>query len=647
MVSPTALHIAADQRQRRKERLLFFSLVILVVLSLMGYQLWAGYQAQKRGAESEARNYAAIMEARLDATLRRIDADMLDMMSDFPMAALNKQAVPRYARKLNAELKSHRVNFQELAGLRIFDANGDQLYAAASAPATGLNVADRNYFRQLRDNPQSGLVFSSVMPGRYTPGQTILVAARALTDARGLFRGVLVSAIALNEFENLFQSLHIGAQGLLVIRRSDNFQTVVRWPPMVSDINRELPRGVPTRVVVESGQKEGVFEFAARTDDVVRIFGFRVLERYPFYVVAALAHEDVMASWRKIALSIAISGVLLLGMLTNFLYRLWRSEGREAQMLTDLAASGDKVRLLASVFEHSNEAIMITDRNNCIVETNPAFSRLTGYSFDDVRGRNPRVLSSGRTTKEAYQAMWRSIRETGTWRGELWDKNKDGSVYPKWLTISVIEDEEGHVEYHIANFIDISERKNAEEKIAYLAHHDALTGLSNRHSLEDRLDQVLAMARREHSRVTMMFIDMDRFKSINDSFGHHAGDGLLKEVAARLVSSVRESDVVARLGGDEFVVMLNKVDASMVMSLAEKIRNALAQPYDIEGHALYSTPSIGVATFPDDGADADTLMKHADTAMYCAKLAGRNAIRVFSADMNVAATLPRAPEDRP
>ena len=647
MVSSAALHIAADQRQRRRKRLVFLSLAILVVLFLIGYQLWAGYQVERQGAEVATRNYAAIIEARLDATLRRIDADMLDMMHDLPLAALSKQAEPRYARALNAELMSHRVNFRELQGLRIFDTNGDQLYAAAGAPTTRPNVAERNYFRVLRDNPQAGLVFSEVIPARFTRGQFLVVAARALTDARGIFRGVMVAAISLNEFEKLFQSLDIGPNGLVAIRRSDNFQGVVRWPPMAADVNRVLPQGTPTRDVVETGQKAGTFEFSATSDGVVRIFSFRVLDQYPFYVTAALAHDDVLANWRKTALAVGFSGVLLLGLLANFLYQLWRSETREAQMLKVLSVSGERIRLLASVFEHSNEAIMITDRDNCIVETNPAFSRLTGYSLDDIRGHNPRVLSSGRATKEEYQAMWRSIRETGSWRGELWDKNKDGAVYPKWLTISVMHDERGAVEYYIANFVDISERKNVEEKMAYLAHHDVLTGLSNRYNLQGRLEQVLAMARREKSRVAMMFIDMDRFKSINDNFGHHVGDGLLKEVAKRLMLSVRKGDVVARLGGDEFVVVLNQVDTTMICKLAENIRNALAQPYDTEGHVLHSSPSIGVATFPDDGADADTLMKNADTAMYCAKLAGRNAIKLFSADMSAVVKIPGASGNRP
>jgi diguanylate cyclase (GGDEF)-like protein/PAS domain S-box-containing protein len=647
MVSTDSLLVAAKLRKRRKSRMLFLSMAILLAMSLLGYQLWVGYQAEMRGAEIATRNYAAIIEAQLDATLRRADADMLDLTRKLPMAALSKQAVPPYARELNEVLHAKLVNFPELEAMRIFDADGDQLYAAASAAAPRPNVADRSYFRLLRDNPQLGLVFSEVIAARFTRGQSIVIAARALTDDRGIFRGAVATAISLDEFEKLFKSLDIGPQGLVAIRRSDNFQGVVRWPLLVTDTNRELPRGIPIRDVVESGQKKGTFEFSASSDGIERIFSFRVLDRYPFYVTAAMAQDDVLATWRKTALAVGISGLLLLGLLANFLYRLWRSEAREEQVLAELAASGDRIRLLASVFEHSSEAIMISDHNNCILETNPAFSSLTGYSGDEVRGQSPRMLSADRSTVEEREAMWQTIRDTGFWQGEMWDKRKDGSVYPKWLMISTLKGGGGDFDYYISSFTDISERKAAADEIKRLAHHDTLTGLSNRYNLQGRLDQAVAMARREKTRVALMFIDMDRFKSINDSFGHHVGDGLLKEVAKRLLSSVRESDVVARLGGDEFVVVLNKVDISMVGKLAEKIRNALAQAYDIEGHELHSTPSIGVATFPDDGANSDTLMKNADTAMYCAKLAGRNAIKIFHGDMSTAVITPRAPEDRP
>jgi diguanylate cyclase (GGDEF)-like protein/PAS domain S-box-containing protein len=293
--------------------------------------------------------------------------------------------------------------------------------------------------------------------------------------------------------------------------------------------------------------------------------------------------------------------------------------------------------LMDSVFEHSAEAILITDSHNRIIETNPAFTRLTGYSQEEAFGRNPGFLSSGQTTPEQYREMWVTLRETGCWQGEIWDKRKDGSTFPKWLTISTAYDSDGTVCNYIANFTDLSERKEAAERLAHLAHHDPLTDLLNRHALEKHLDTTLAAAKRDSNCVGLVLIDMDRFKDINDTLGHHIGDGLLIKIAERLKDCVRASDIVARLGGDEFVVVLQDIENPMaVAGVASKLCRNVGEPYEISGHSLYSTPSIGIAMFPGDGEDAETLMRHADAAMYHAKSQGRNNFQFFNDSMNEA-----------
>ncbi len=291
--------------------------------------------------------------------------------------------------------------------------------------------------------------------------------------------------------------------------------------------------------------------------------------------------------------------------------------------------------LAAHVFKHSGEAIMITDHDNHIIDVNPAFTRLTGYPMEEVRGKDPRFLSAGNTPREVYLAMWQSIREQGFWQGELWDRRKDGAIYPKELIISVVRNVRGGIDYYLASFIDISERKAAEERLEQVAHHDALTGLFNRFSLQERLEQALATAHREKRAAAVMFIDMDRFKVINDTLGHAVGDELLIEVGRRLSGNVRESDIVARLGGDEFVVVLTEVEnATAAARVADKLLGALGKVYQLGEHELHSTPSIGLALYPDDGNDSVSLMKNADTAMYHAKAQGRNNAQFFTATMN-------------
>jgi len=297
-----------------------------------------------------------------------------------------------------------------------------------------------------------------------------------------------------------------------------------------------------------------------------------------------------------------------------------------------------QLRLAAHVFDYSGEAILITDRDNLIIEVNPAFTRLTGYVIDEVRGKNPRLLSSGRTTREEYQAMWQAVTEKGMWQGEMWDRHKNGEIYPKMLTISTVRNVRGEIDYHIASFSDIREQKAVEERIRHIAHHDALTGLPNRLHLSIALEQALANAHRKRTELAVMFIDMDRFKLINDTLGHHVGDLLLIEVAKRLRGCVRESDIVARLGGDEFVVVITGITEKMVAaSVAGKLLCALSELYEIDEHQLHSSPSIGISVFPHDGQDAKTLMKNADAAMYHAKDQGRNNAQYFTAEMNTAA----------
>jgi len=307
--------------------------------------------------------------------------------------------------------------------------------------------------------------------------------------------------------------------------------------------------------------------------------------------------------------------------------------------VTERKATEERLLLAEQVFDNSPVAIMITDRENHIISVNGSFVRITGYAEDEVLGRDPGVFGSGLHNAEFFKRMWLSLGETDFWEGEIWDRRKTGEIYPKWMTINVVRDREDASRVHyVSIFSDITERKQAEEHIHHLAHHDPLTTLPNRMELEARLEQSIAAADRNRHSVAVMFLDLDRFKTINDTLGHHVGDLLLIEVARRLRQTVRSSDTVARLGGDEFVVVLPALEAPAVATtVAGSILAALGQPYLIESHVLHSTPSIGVSIYPQDGNDVGTVMKYADTAMYHAKEMGRNGFQFFSPEMNRAA----------
>ena len=737
---------------------LWFALISLVGggFVLLAFVLWSAYQNVWSEARDVAISQSELVEARLDSTLRRVEATLDDLAERITVEAYHPSRGAHFRAKIETELERARHVFPEVAGFRVIDARGDVLYRSGGGEYA--NLADRSYFTMPQRSTDIGLVFSEVITSRIT-GRPTIVAARAVRRADGSFLGVISAAIELEHFESLFRSVRLGETGAIAVRRRDEHTLVVRYPAMPKEINRPLDAAHPVVKHLLSGERTGILDFVAQSDGVRRLYGLRVLERYPFYVLAGLAERDVMAAWRERAVLVLLLGSgLFVGMIavviglyrsqrreqaaaqalrlkderltaaqriaqmgsweiqlpkmsvrcSDELYRIfelaqgpeWSNyadymaqvhpEDREMvdQTLRDTIATGkpatlrhrllmpdgrikfvlecceaeyaddgtplrvigtsqdvtsqqemtSRMLLLASAVQYSGEAILITDADNRIVEVNPAFIQLTGYEASEAIGRNPSFLSAGRTTREEYAQLWSCLAEHGFWQGEIWDRRKDGAVYPKWMSISVIRDDEGGVRYYVAHFTDVSSERAAEERLHHIAHHDVLTGLFNRFSLKGHLDQALAAARRDASKVALLFIDLDRFKVINDTLGHHIGDLLLIEVARRLESCVRDSDVVARLGGDEFVIMLTGItQTSAIASVAEKLVFNIGCSYHIEGFDLYTSPSIGIAIYPTDGPDGETLMKNADAAMYHAKMAGRNNFQFFDQKMNDAA----------
>ena len=738
---------------------LWVALIALMVggFFLLAYVLWSAYQDVWADARLVASSQAEMLDARFDATLRRVEATLDDLAVRIPVEAYGASGIDDFRGSIEGELERTRQAFPEVAGFRVVNAAGDLLYRSGDGGYT--NIADRSYFRSLKENSAAGLVFSEVLVSRIT-GRPTLVAARAVRTHQGRFVGLISAAIELTYFEGLFRSARVGASGALAIWHSDLHTLIVHHPPIPRDLNQQLDPQHPILQRFQAGERQGIIEFNAQVDGVRRVYAFRQLQRYPFFVQAGLAKEDVMVAWRQRALLVTLlGGVLFLGLILvviglyrsqrrehlvtqelrrnderlnaaqriaqlgsweielpsrrvrcsaelfrifeipeavqpaalyadflahvhpddrervdktfeeliatrqpmTFKHRLLMPDGRVKHVLEcgelETAAGGvplkiigtsqdvtaeqemsSQMQLLASAVQYSGEAILITDVNNRIVTVNPAFTQLTGYEAAEAIGRNPGFLSAGRTTPEEYAQLWSSLNERGFWQGEIWDRRKDGAVYPKWMSISVIRNEEGSVRYYVAHFTDVSSERAAEERLHHIAHHDVLTGLFNRYSLKGHLDQALAAARRDGSRVALLFIDLDRFKVINDTLGHHVGDELLIEVGRRLQETVRDSDVVARLGGDEFVIMLTGIEhSSSVAVVAEKLVFNIGCSYLIGGFDLYTSPSIGVAIYPTDGQDGETLMKNADAAMYHAKMAGRNNFQFFDQKMNDAA----------
>jgi diguanylate cyclase (GGDEF)-like protein/PAS domain S-box-containing protein len=294
----------------------------------------------------------------------------------------------------------------------------------------------------------------------------------------------------------------------------------------------------------------------------------------------------------------------------------------------------EQLRMNATVFDTTSEGIMVTDTDNLIKTVNPAFCRITGYEAEEVVGRSPNILSSGRHTDAFYEQLWNAVNQNGYWNGEIWNRRKDGSVYPEWLSIAAIKGEDGIPKEYVAVFSDISKHKRDEEKIRYQANFDALTGLPNRSLLTDRLSQAILSANRENWKLALLFIDLDQFKVVNDTFGHVMGDELLQLVSDRIKRCVREVDTVARFGGDEFVILMQDVtDLEAPVTVASKVIAEVTRSFSLYQREIYIGASIGITVYPDDANTPDALLRNADMAMYQAKEFGRNNYQFFTASM--------------
>jgi two-component system CheB/CheR fusion protein len=301
--------------------------------------------------------------------------------------------------------------------------------------------------------------------------------------------------------------------------------------------------------------------------------------------------------------------------------------------VTEHKRAEDQLRLAARVFDRSGEGIVVTDAHQKILTVNSAFTQVTGYTAEEAIGQSPKLLASGKQDASFYKSMWDHLETHGWWQGEIWNKRKGGEIYPEWLTINAVNDQEGNVINYVGIFSDISVVKESQRKVEFLATHDELTALPNRALFLDRLRQAIAHAERGENTFAVLFIDLDNFKVINDSMGHAAGDDLLKEVAARLRDCVRGGDTVARFGGDEFALLVEEATVAEAEMTAHRISDAMLRPHAIGRQNVYPGASIGICLYPDDGLDPETLLKNADSAMYQAKDSGKRSHHFFTNEL--------------
>ncbi len=371
---------------------------------------------------------------------------------------------------------------------------------------------------------------------------------------------------------------------------------------------------------------------AERTDSHVRV------DDGPAYEALQILHNTWFAEFKEDTIrfeAVIAEGIYGLRITTAFIpllvisgfVILWFTQ-RLTREIAIRKQAEHKLLLAETVFDSISEAAMVTNASNEIIVVNPAFSAITGYQPEEVIGNNPRMLASGQHDAAFYQDMWAHLTEHGSWQGEIWNRRRSGQIYPERLSIVKSPTSEAGLGEYIAIFTDITDQKAKEDHILHMAHHDRLTGLPNRTLFNDRLDIAIKASTRQKTGVTVMFIDLDGFKAVNDTLGHAAGDDLLCQVTARFNACVRSADTLSRFGGDEFAIVLASVtDRIGGERVAEKLLQSLHEPFLVEGKEASVGASIGMAIFPDDGASPEEIIGQADAAMYAVKNSGKNGYR--------------------
>jgi len=621
---------------------LLLGAALAALCGFVAYSLTTEHQRIEIGERDRLTTQAKVIHENLVRQLEATNRALAEVLSQIPYWMSQTDGREKAAQHLKALADA-------MPGVRtmiILDARGMAINAD-KRELVGKDFSQREYFLAPSRHPDSDTLYVSA-PFRTVLGVYSMALTRAIIAPDGRFAGVVSATLDPEEFKVLLSSvLYAPDMRAALIHGDGRLFMLVPGRGDVAGMDMSEPGSLFSQHV-KNGQQTTVLS------GITRIGGgtsMSILQNIqppvlamdkPLTIGLARGLNAIYDPWRRDAyFQGALFATLALSSTAGLFFFQRRRRGYDTLAATRDAARKrveQQLRIAATAFE-VQEGIVVTDANNIILRVNRAFTEITGYSAEEVVGKSPSLLNSGRHDQDFYAAMWKSVRRLGAWQGEVWNRRKDGKVYPEWATITAVIEDGGEVTNYVATLTDITQRKAAEDEIKHLAFFDPLTRLPNRRLLMDRLHQALASSVRSKREGAILFIDLDNFKTLNDTLGHDKGDLLLQQVAQRLTTCIREGDTVARLGGDEFVVMLEdlstnaKEAATQTEAVGEKIIATLNQTYSLAGHEHHSTPSIGITLFNDHMNSIDELLKRADLAMYQAKAAGRNTLRFFDPDM--------------
>ena len=609
------------------------------LLALGGFIAYSLFQEQQRTAGEQRERLAflaRVVDENIGFQLAGASAALSGVMEDMEYWGRRPEQ-----QKVSLHLKTLS---DAMPGVRTILITNDQGTAIASSreQLIGQNFRQREYFQTPLRNPNPDTLYLAP-PFKNALGVYSVSMSRMISGPDGAFAGVVTATMDPEYFTTLLESVRYTPDVRISLLHGDG-KLFLQLPEREGSAGMDLAKpGSFYTQHLKTGQKVSVFTGIGAFPGDERMIVMRTIQPAglsldkPLMIGISRDLQAPFIQWRRdVYLQGGLFAILaLVTILGQFFYQ------RRQRAYYLLAVSGEaarklaeqEMRIAATAFE-TREGIMITDAEGVILRVNHAFTDLTGYSAEEAMGKTPAMLSSGRQDEEFYRKLWKKLQRDKYWEGEIWNRRKSGEIYPELLTISAVFGPDSSITHYVGIFADITERKAADDLIRSLAFYDPLTQLPNRRLLLDRFGQALLSSTRRKNYGAVLFLDLDKLKLLNDSRGHEVGDLLLIEVARRLLSSVRGEDTVARLGGDEFVVVLEDlshdkpVAEAKALEVAEKIRQAVNAPYSLQGQAHQGSTSIGICLFTGGAETVSELLLRADLAMYEAKAAGRNALRV-------------------
>jgi len=624
---------AASLHSSKRFLLRLVAIVAVLNAIVIALALLALHKSRIRYEEralTAATTVAVFQERDLASTVEQVDL-VLQTIADEVLEAGSEPTLD--AQALDAFILRQGARLPALHGLRITNVHGDVIRGLGMVKGSHVNLANRPYFTQLARDPHAGIVISKPLVSRVS-GEWEIVLARRLNDRDGRFDGVVYATIPLQYFIDKFAAIDLGAHGIIALR-DEQLGVIARWPAIHSvaqDVGTKTV-AVSIRDAVASGAASGSFSGQASSDGVERTMAFRRIGALPMIIVVGLARADYLSDWNAEIMRATALATLFAFVTFVFTLTIHRSWLRRESDVNALALQERKFRTL---LDSSPDGLVIADALGVITLVNRNAELMFGYAADELVGQPIRVLLPARFSAFALAPVAADAGDgvEGAGPRDLWAVTKAGREFPVGISVSSIATEQGGLV--AAAIRDMTERHASARHIEFLAHHDALTALPNRTVMESRFEQAVADAARSGTHVALMFLDLDSFKSVNDSLGHPVGDELLKVVALRLGKFARTSDIVSRQGGDEFLIVFTGLASDAdIGPAADRLMREFKAPFVVDGHEIATSLSVGIALYPQDGADFPTLLKKADIAMYQAKAEGRDTWRLFSDQMHV------------